>query len=156
MTLLSPSENLEIQYLMGVVNISISGKNNDKQKFLLGSWLLFWALVLLFPLTIAYQVISGNFQREGIPNSSLVILGVVSMLGIFFWGMRGVLAAYVLFLKIAGLETLEISRNGLKIRKSIFGIGKTKEYKKENITSIKLGTENINAFCIYKIQIHKV
>ena len=150
MTLLSSSENFEIQYLMGVAKISTPGQRNPKQMWQLGFWLIYWLLFMILILFIDSQVI-GAFQAGKI-NFFIILMGFAGFFAIFTWGFRGVAAAYVLFWQIAGLETLEISQNTLKVTKTIFGIGKTKEYERDKITSIKLGKAIIMPFAFTKFK----
>jgi len=140
MTLLSPSENSKIEYSMGVVRISIPGQKNAKQLFLLGAWLLFWLFVLALLITIGYQVITGAY-KEGTFDFSAICMLLPLTLGTFVWGMWGVFAANVFLWQFGGLETIEASRNALRIRRSIFGIGRTRVYEPDRITSVRLGTE---------------
>lgn len=139
MTLFSPSENFEIEYLLGVARISTPGRKNPRQMLLLGFWLVYWLLVLIFFLFAGHLMV-GVFQA-GKGNTALLIFSVFAGFAVpLFWGIHGSIAAYVLFWQIAGLETLEIGHNSLKVRKTIFGIGKTREYKRDKIVSVELSS----------------
>ena len=128
MSSLSSSDKFEIQFLMGVAKVSIPGQRNSKQMLLLSFWLIYWLLILVFILFIGNQVI--NAFRAGQTNIFIFIMGFAAFFGTLTWGMRGMFAIYVLLWQIAGLETLEISHDTLKLRKTIFGVGKTKEFEK--------------------------
>jgi len=150
MTLLSSSENFEVQYLMGVVKIATPGQKNPKQMWLLGAWLLYWLLFLAILLILGSQAVYA-YKTRGV-NIFSILLGFAVFFGLITWGMRGVAAAYVLFWQIAGLETLEISHNTLKITKTIFGIGRTKEYERNKITSVNLSKAIILPFAFTKFK----
>lgn len=117
---------------------------------LLGFWLIYWLLILALILFFGGQII-GAFQA-GKTDIFIFIMGFAVFFGILMWGVRGIFAAYVLFWQIAGLEILEISHNNLKVRKTIFGIGKTKQFEKDRIKSITVGNAIILPFAFTKFK----
>ncbi len=136
---------------MGIVRISTPGQKNAKQLSFLGAWLLFWLLVLALLVMIGYQVTIGAYQKGTFDFSSICLLLPLT-LGAFVWGMGGVFAANVFLWQIGGLETIEASHNVLRIRWSIFGIGRTRVYELDKIKSIKLGTEMTMPFAFLKFK----
>ena len=145
MTLLSSSENSKIEYLMGAVRINTPGQKNAKQLLLLGAWLLFWLLVLALILIIGYQVTTGAYEKGTFDFSSICILLPLTF-GVLVWGLRGVFAAYIFLWQVGGLETIEASHNVLRIKRAIFGIGRTRVYESDKIINISLGTETTMPF----------
>jgi hypothetical protein len=140
MTLLSPSENSKIEHSMGMVRISTPGRKNTKQLFLLGTWILFCLLLLAWMLAIGYQVTLGADKKETF-DVSLICFLLPLILAMLVFMMWGVFAAYLFLWQFGGLETIEVSHNLLRIRKSVFGIGRTRIYETDRIKSIRLGTE---------------
>jgi hypothetical protein len=140
MTLISPSENSKIEYSMGMVQISTTGQKNTKQLFLLGTWVLFCLLLLAGMLVIGYQVTIGSNVKGTFDFSSICMLLPLT-LAVLVFGMWGVFAAYLFLWQFGGIEKIEVSHDILRIRKSIFGIGRTRIYESDKIISIRLGTE---------------
>ena len=126
---------------MGIVRISTPGRKNTKQLFLLGTWVLFCLALLMWMLVIGYQVTIGVDEKGAFDFSSICMLLPLTLAMLVF-GMWGVFAAYLFLWQFGGLETIEASSDILRIRKSIFGIGRTRTYESDKIKSIRLGTES--------------
>jgi hypothetical protein len=151
MTLLSPSENSKIEYSMGLVRISIPSQKNPQQLFLRGVWLLFWLLVLTLLVMIDYQGITDAYEKGTFDFSSICML-LLWALGALGWGLWGSFTANIFLWQLGGLETIEASHNVLRIRRSVFGIGRTKVYEPYQITSIKLGTNTTLPIAFLKFE----
>ncbi len=139
MTLLSPSENSKIEYAMGLVRINIPSQKNPRQLFLRGVELLFWLLVLTLLVMIDYQGITDAYEKGTFDFSSIGMLLLLA-LGALGWGLWGSFTANIFLWQLGGLESIEASQHLLRIRRSVFGIGRAKVYEPNQITSIKLGT----------------
>ena len=150
MALSSSPDNFEIQYLVGVVKITIPGQKNSKQMLLLGAWLIYWLFIFAIILIMGWFVVSA-FQ-SGESNFFLIILSAAIFFATLTWGMRGLAAAYVLFWQIAGVDTIEISDTIVRIRKKILGVSRIKVYERDKITSIKLGGPIIVPFAFTKFK----
>jgi hypothetical protein len=136
--------------VVGSTKITIPGQKKANELILLGSWLLFWLLVLALILMIFYQMVSGAYQEGNF--LAFCILIPLMLLSILSWGVHGILGIYLFFWQIAGLETIEASRTALKIRRTIFGIGRTKEYERDKIISISLGGPDMMPFAFLKFK----
>lgn len=149
MTELLISENLKVDYLSGIVRISILGKKNIQQLSTLWAWLLFALLVWGFMFMIGYQVFTG-IARERTFNPFALCMIPALIMAILVWGLQIAFGVYVIFWQRAGLEILEVSHAKLKIKRTIFGIGRTWEYTRDRITSIQLRGEAMMPFAFLK------
>ena|SRR5690349_12111101 len=131
------SESFETDYANGIFRIRIPGQKRTKLLFLLGAWLLFWLLVLTCMLAISYGASKAIFQ-EGRINFFPMILLIPLTLGMLVWVFQGVVATYTFFWEIAGKDIIVIGKNILTIQKTIFGIGRRREYERDRIINITL------------------
>lgn len=143
------SENLKVDYLPEMVQIHISGKKNIQQLSSLWAWLLFALVVWGFMFMIGYQVFSG-ISRERTFNPLALCMIPTLIMAILVWGIQIAFGVYVIFWQRAGLEILEVSHAKLKIKRTIFGIGRTWEYTRDRITSIQLRGEAMMPFAFLK------
>ena len=133
----TPIDDHKMEYRSGIAYIQIPGRRNPKELTWIGGWLVFWLVIFAVIFAILLNFLMSDFQDGGLALSSLPI-ALFLVFGMVFWGSRGIHAARAFLWQIAGLETLEISRDLLKIRKTIFGIGAAREYRKDQIKSVSV------------------
>lgn len=131
-------EDYQVTYLPGTVEIRILGKKRSKQLILMGSYLIYWLFVLAI-FVFFFLILRGVAFREGGITYLTILQYLFFPLALLVWGAFGLIAVREILWQIGGMETMEVDAGSLRIRRTIFGIGRTREFvrgKIENITVI--------------------
>lgn len=127
-------DDYHISFLLGTVEITIPGKRNGKQLILFVSYLIY-ALIFGALFTAILTAMVGSVLREGKVDGWYVLLiplfiGLIGLVWRAFW------VVYLFLWQLGGMETISVQSNSLRIQKTIFGIGRTKEYHRDQIEEI--------------------
>jgi hypothetical protein len=133
----TPTDDYKMEYRSGTAYIELAGRRNPKELALMAGWLVFWLVVFAVIFAILLNFLMSDLQDGQFEFSSLPI-SIFLVFGLIFWASRGIPAWRAFLWQIGGLERLEISRDLLKIRKTVFGIGTAREYRRDQIKSVSV------------------
>ncbi len=143
MTLSLLSKKPKIKPIPGGVRIVIPGRIKVRDFLLLSIWVCLCLCLLYIALVIGFPKIFINLGDFSFAFIVRLFAIPVFVIPVVFLSITGGWAAYLLLWQIGGVERIEASPSFLKIKKSLFGIGRTRMYASEEITVINLGKEQL-------------
>lgn len=137
-----PKERCKIEESVASLKISIPARKNYFMLFFLGFWLIGWAFGEVIVSGMLLAGIFGLFARsslfDGAGAAGFSGGGLFLLAWLGGWTLGGGFALYAFFWQLAGKEMIEVSYDSIKIRRAIFGYGKTKEYMAAHIKDLRI------------------
>lgn len=143
-------EDYQVSYLLGTVEIKIPGKKKPKQLVLLGLYLLYSLMIIPFFLSFLAAILINVFHDGKLSGWSLLLIPLIIGLMILSW--KGIVAGYFFLWQLGGVEIIQVLPGVIKIRKSIFGIGRTQEYGREQIKALSLAAPSTISLAFTKFR----
>lgn len=130
-------EDFQVTYLPGTVEIRVRKRPNVKQLIQLGLWLVCWFIVFVLILGMDYAFVQGIFSGKNL-EVVFLLLFIPLTIGMIGMGFYGYVGGSVFLRRIAGKEIITADSRMLRIRKTVFGLSRTREYPREQIKAIAM------------------
>jgi xanthosine utilization system XapX-like protein len=105
-------------------------------------WLMVWAfggLVVGGGLLVGlFQLLGGDLKMP-VPPVQGAGVGLVVLVWFVGWTIGGAFALYTLLWQLAGREFIQVSEQSIRIQPQVFGLGRSKVYRAENIRGLRVG-----------------
>ena len=118
----------KLHVLQGIhsLEVSILNPKNWSALFFLVVWIIAWLSTIMFLLKEFEKIRAKSFEQAFL------------IFWLFAWGVMGGVVLYAFFLQIFGKEQIIVARGVLKIEKTIYGIGKKKQFHIRSIKNLGL------------------
>lgn len=133
-------DDYQISYLLGTIEIIVPGKRNGKQLVLLGSYLIYALVFGVLFFAILATMVSKALQAGKFDGWYILLIPLA--IGLIGLAWRGSWVAYLFLWQLGGVEKIAVQSNSLRIQKTIFGIGRTKEYQRDLIKAVSCAPQS--------------
>jgi hypothetical protein len=138
----------QVENLGMSTQITIPAKKNWFTLIFMSVWLTGWLFGELFALGILITSVGGLLGRsfglrvfeffEFFMAMGGAFVGIFVLIWLVTWTVGGYSALRTFLWQLAGKEVIEASHDGMRLSRSIFGLGRVKEYEANEIADVRL------------------